>query len=51
MTVVESVLKLGLGKDMLGSSKSKERGICEKDDKQDVVDGNDNGDNSGNAKP
>ncbi|MBA0660661.1 hypothetical protein Goklo_012642, partial [Gossypium klotzschianum] len=51
MTVVESVVKLGLGKDKLGSSKSKERGVCETNHKKDVVNGNDNGDNSGNEKP
>ncbi|MBA0755049.1 hypothetical protein Gogos_021355 [Gossypium gossypioides] len=50
MTVVESVVKLGLGKDKLGSSKSEERGVCEKDYKEDV-DGNGNSDNSGNGKP
>ncbi|MBA0818496.1 hypothetical protein Gohar_021271, partial [Gossypium harknessii] len=51
MTVIESVVKLGLGKDKLGSSKSKERGVCEKDHNEDIVDGNGNGDNSGNGKP
>ncbi|MFQ6660868.1 hypothetical protein Gotur_029224 [Gossypium turneri] len=51
MTVVESVVKLGLGKDKLGSSKPKERGVCEMDHKEDIVDGNDNGDNGGNEKP
>ncbi|MFQ6645025.1 hypothetical protein Gotur_019196 [Gossypium turneri] len=51
MTVVESVVKLGLGKDKLGSSKSEERGICEMDHKKDIVDGNGNGDNGGNGKP
>ncbi|MBA0879106.1 hypothetical protein Goshw_015940, partial [Gossypium schwendimanii] len=51
MTVVESVVKLGLGKDKLGSSKSEERGISEIDHKEDIVDGNGNGDNSGNGKP
>ncbi|MFQ6637602.1 hypothetical protein Gotur_013441 [Gossypium turneri] len=51
MTVVESVMKLGLGKDKLGSTKSEERGICEMDHKEDIVDGNGNGDNSGNGKP
>ncbi|MBA0730589.1 hypothetical protein Golax_023264 [Gossypium laxum] len=49
--VAESVIKLGLGKDKLGSSKSEEKGICEKDHKEDVVDGNDNGSNSGNGNP
>ncbi|MFQ6656870.1 hypothetical protein Gotur_026789, partial [Gossypium turneri] len=51
MTVVESVVKLGLGKDKLRSSKSEERGICEMDHKEDIVDGNGNGDNGGNGKP
>ncbi|MBA0844608.1 hypothetical protein Goarm_023203, partial [Gossypium armourianum] len=51
MTVVESVVKLGLGKDKLGSSKFKERGVCEKDHKEDVVNGNGNDDDSGNGKP
>ncbi|MBA0730919.1 hypothetical protein Golax_020292 [Gossypium laxum] len=51
MTVVKSVVKLGLGKDKLGSSNSEERGACEKDNKEDIVDGNGNGDNSGNGKP
>ncbi|MBA0653978.1 hypothetical protein Goklo_021070 [Gossypium klotzschianum] len=50
MTVVESVVKFGLGKDKLGSSKSEERGVCEKDHKKDV-DGNDNDNNSSNGKP
>ncbi|MBA0819043.1 hypothetical protein Gohar_021545, partial [Gossypium harknessii] len=51
MTVVESVVKLGLGKYKLGSSKFKERGVCEKDHKKDVVNGNGNDDDSGNRKP
>ncbi|KAK8320695.1 hypothetical protein V6Z12_A12G053400 [Gossypium hirsutum] len=51
MTVVESVVKLGLGKDKLGSSKSDGRGVCEMDHKEDRVNGNDNGDNGGNGKP
>ncbi|MBA0700301.1 hypothetical protein Goari_005607 [Gossypium aridum] len=42
--------ELGLGKDKLGSSKSEERGVCEKDHNEDV-DGNNNNDNSGNGKP
>ncbi|KAH1121350.1 hypothetical protein J1N35_004510 [Gossypium stocksii] len=42
MTIVESVVKLG-------SSKSEEMGVCEKDHKEYVVDGND--DNGGNRKP
>ncbi|MFQ6639886.1 hypothetical protein Gotur_017017 [Gossypium turneri] len=50
MTVVESVVKLGLGKDKLGSSKSEERGVCEMDHKEDIVDGNGNSDNGGNGK-
>ncbi|MBA0787846.1 hypothetical protein Gotri_024982, partial [Gossypium trilobum] len=51
MTVVESVVKLGLGKYKLGSSKSKERGVCKTNHKEDVINGNGNGDNSGNEKP
>ncbi|MBA0613003.1 hypothetical protein Godav_013529 [Gossypium davidsonii] len=51
MTVVESMVKLGLGKDKLRSSKFEERGVCETDHKEDVLDGNGNGDNSGNGKP
>ncbi|MBA0880435.1 hypothetical protein Goshw_011627 [Gossypium schwendimanii] len=51
MTVVESMVKLGLGKDKLRYSKSEERGVCEMDHKEDIVDGNDNGDNGGNEKP
>ncbi|MBA0574829.1 hypothetical protein Golob_024486, partial [Gossypium lobatum] len=35
MTVVEFVVKLGLGKDKFGSSKSEERGVCEMDHKED----------------
>ncbi|MBA0670471.1 hypothetical protein Goklo_024952 [Gossypium klotzschianum] len=46
MTVVESVVKLGLGKDKLGFSKFEEKGVCEKGQKEDV-DGNGNIDNSG----
>ncbi|MBA0707160.1 hypothetical protein Golax_019234 [Gossypium laxum] len=51
MTVVEFVVKLGLGKDKLGSSKSKEWGVCEKDHNEDIVNGNDSIDNGGNGKP
>ncbi|MFQ6630598.1 hypothetical protein Gotur_009813 [Gossypium turneri] len=51
MRVVESVVKLGLRKDKLGSSKSEEKGVCEMDHKEDIVDGNGNGDNGGNGKP
>ncbi|MBA0798721.1 hypothetical protein Gohar_009283, partial [Gossypium harknessii] len=51
MTVVESVVKLGLRKDKLGFSKSEERGVCEKGHKKDVIDGNGNDDNNGNGKP
>ncbi|KAK8301352.1 hypothetical protein V6Z11_D04G014000 [Gossypium hirsutum] len=51
MTVVESVIKLGLGKDKLGSSKSEERGVCEMNHKEDIVNGNGNGNNGGNGKP
>ncbi|MBA0629273.1 hypothetical protein Godav_023856 [Gossypium davidsonii] len=51
MTIVESMVKLGLGKDKLGCSKSEKKGVCEMDHKEDMVDGNDNGDSSGNGKP
>ncbi|MBA0670466.1 hypothetical protein Goklo_025491 [Gossypium klotzschianum] len=51
MTVVESMVKLGLRKYKLGSLKFEERGICENDHKEDVVDGNNNDENSGNRKP
>ncbi|MFQ6649672.1 hypothetical protein Gotur_022897 [Gossypium turneri] len=51
MTVVESVMKLGQGKDKLGSSKSDGTGVCEMDHKEDRVNGNGNGDNGGNGKP
>ncbi|MBA0753487.1 hypothetical protein Gogos_020844 [Gossypium gossypioides] len=51
MMVVESVVKLGLGKDKLGSSKSVKKGVCEMDHKEDNVDGIGNGDNDGNGKP
>ncbi|MFQ6626343.1 hypothetical protein Gotur_005960 [Gossypium turneri] len=51
MTVAESVVKLGLGKDKLGPSKSEEKGVCEMDHKEDIVDGNGNDDNGGNGKP
>ncbi|MBA0817532.1 hypothetical protein Gohar_021280 [Gossypium harknessii] len=50
MTVVESMVKLGLGKNKLGSSKSEKRGVCKKNHNEDV-DGNSNGDNSSNGKP
>ncbi|MBA0818162.1 hypothetical protein Gohar_021483, partial [Gossypium harknessii] len=51
MTIIESVVKLGLGKDKLESSKSEKKGVCEMDHKEDMVDGNKNGDNGGNGKP
>ncbi|MBA0754808.1 hypothetical protein Gogos_020536, partial [Gossypium gossypioides] len=51
MTVVESVVKLGLEKDKLGSSKSEENGVGEMNHKEDIVDDNGNGDNCGNGKP
>ncbi|MBA0749883.1 hypothetical protein Gogos_003759 [Gossypium gossypioides] len=51
MTVVKFVVKLGLRKDKLGSSKSEERDVCEKVHKEGIVDGNSNNDNSGNGKP
>ncbi|MBA0646103.1 hypothetical protein Goklo_014096, partial [Gossypium klotzschianum] len=50
MTIVKSVVKLGLKKEKLRSSKSEERGICEKNHKEDVIDGKDNGENSVNGK-
>ncbi|MBA0700698.1 hypothetical protein Goari_020575 [Gossypium aridum] len=50
MTVAASMVKLGLGKDKLRSSKSEERGVCEKDHKEDN-DGNGIDDNDGNGKP
>ncbi|MBA0871907.1 hypothetical protein Goshw_001944 [Gossypium schwendimanii] len=49
--VVESVVKLSLKKNKLGSSKSEERRVCEMDHREDVVDDNDNSDNGGNGKP
>ncbi|MBA0880430.1 hypothetical protein Goshw_011627 [Gossypium schwendimanii] len=48
---VESVVKLGLRKDKLRYSKFEKRGVCEMDHKEDIVDGNGNGDNGGNKKP
>ncbi|KAK5842325.1 hypothetical protein PVK06_004664 [Gossypium arboreum] len=52
MTVAVSMVKLGLGKDKLGSSKSEERGVCERNHKEDTDEyGNGNGNNSGNGKP
>ncbi|MBA0637085.1 hypothetical protein Godav_024720 [Gossypium davidsonii] len=51
MTVKEAMVKLGLWKDKLGSSKSEENGVCEKDQMKDVVDGNGNDDSGGNRKP
>ncbi|MFQ6666460.1 hypothetical protein Gotur_032799, partial [Gossypium turneri] len=51
ITIVESVVELGLGKDKLGSSKCEEKGVCENEHKEDVVDGNGNGENGGNGKP
>ncbi|KAG8500951.1 hypothetical protein CXB51_002950 [Gossypium anomalum] len=52
MTVAVSVVKLGLGKDKLGSSKSEERGVCEGNHKEDTDEyGKGNGDNCGNGKP
>ncbi|KAH1092188.1 hypothetical protein J1N35_019445 [Gossypium stocksii] len=46
----EYVVKIRLGKDKLRSSKSEERGVHEKDHKEDTG-GNVIGDNSGNGKP
>ncbi|KAK8362732.1 hypothetical protein V6Z12_A03G120100 [Gossypium hirsutum] len=52
MKVAVSVVKLGLGKDKLGSSKSEERGVCEENHEEDTDEyGNDNGNNCGNGKP
>ncbi|MBA0634467.1 hypothetical protein Godav_005270 [Gossypium davidsonii] len=51
MTIAESVVKLGLGKDKLGFFKSEKRDVCEKDYKKDTVNGNGNNNNSGNGKP
>ncbi|KAK5831714.1 hypothetical protein PVK06_015513 [Gossypium arboreum] len=50
MTVAESVVKLGLGKDKLGSSKFEEKNVCKGNHKEDKDDGNGNGDNGGNRK-
>ncbi|KAK5820473.1 hypothetical protein PVK06_025520 [Gossypium arboreum] len=52
MTVAVSVVKLGLGKDKLGSSKSKESGVRKGNHKKDTNEyGNGNGNNCGNGKP
>ncbi|MBA0753850.1 hypothetical protein Gogos_020347, partial [Gossypium gossypioides] len=51
MMVVESVVKLGLGKDKVRSSKFEENGIREIDHKEDIIDDNGNNDSSGNGKP
>ncbi|MFQ6656002.1 hypothetical protein Gotur_026292, partial [Gossypium turneri] len=51
LSVAKSVVKLGLGKNKLESSKSEERGVREMDHKEDIIDGNGNGDNGGNGKP
>ncbi|MFQ6655905.1 hypothetical protein Gotur_026245 [Gossypium turneri] len=51
MTVVESVVKIGLEKDKLRTSKSEKRGVCEKNHKEYVVNGNGNDNNCGNRKP
>ncbi|MBA0730624.1 hypothetical protein Golax_004563 [Gossypium laxum] len=50
MTVAESMVKLGLGKDKLGSSKFEEMGVHKKDHNEDN-DGNGIDDNGGNEKP
>ncbi|KAH1107378.1 hypothetical protein J1N35_011146 [Gossypium stocksii] len=42
MTVAESVVKFGLGKDKLESSKSEERGVSEGNHEEDDGKGNDN---------
>ncbi|MBA0817945.1 hypothetical protein Gohar_028193 [Gossypium harknessii] len=47
MIVVESMVKIGLVKDKLRSLKFEERGICEKNHKEYVVDENGNDDNCG----
>ncbi|KAK5825475.1 hypothetical protein PVK06_020312 [Gossypium arboreum] len=44
------MVKLCLKKEKLGSFKSEERGVCEKNHKKDI-DGNGIGDNGGNGKP
>ncbi|KAK5771886.1 hypothetical protein PVK06_048140 [Gossypium arboreum] len=49
MMVVDSVVKLGLGKDKLESSKSKESGICKGNHEKDNGSGNCN--DGGNGKP
>ncbi|KAK5839754.1 hypothetical protein PVK06_008591 [Gossypium arboreum] len=51
MTVAEFVVKLGLGKGKLGSSKSNVRGVCEGNHKEDKDDSNGNNDSGGNGKP
>ncbi|MBA0731696.1 hypothetical protein Golax_022886, partial [Gossypium laxum] len=51
MTLAESVVKLGLEKYKLRSLKSEERGVCEKNHKEDVVNSNGNCDNGGYGKP
>ncbi|MBA0558120.1 hypothetical protein Golob_015154 [Gossypium lobatum] len=50
MTVAESMVKLGLGKDKLGSSKFEEMGVHKKDHNKDS-DSNGIDDNGGNGKP
>ncbi|MBA0707054.1 hypothetical protein Golax_019135 [Gossypium laxum] len=50
MTVVESMVKLSLGKDKLETSKSKEMGICEGNQRKND-DGSGNGNDGGNGKP
>ncbi|KAK5775793.1 hypothetical protein PVK06_043734 [Gossypium arboreum] len=52
MKVAVSLVKLGLGKDKLGSSKFEERAVYEGNHKEDTDEyGNGNGDNCGNGKP
>ncbi|KAH1031899.1 hypothetical protein J1N35_044073 [Gossypium stocksii] len=50
MTLAESMVKLGLGKDKHRPSKSEERGVCEKNHKE-YDDDDGNGVNNGNGKP
>ncbi|MBA0671702.1 hypothetical protein Goklo_029267, partial [Gossypium klotzschianum] len=47
ITVVEPVVKLGLRKDKLGSSKFEEMSVCEMGHNEDIADGNGNGDDGG----
>ncbi|KAH1055489.1 hypothetical protein J1N35_033554 [Gossypium stocksii] len=51
ITVVESMVKLGVGKDKLGSSKSEERDVRKENHKEGKDNDNGNSDNGGNRKP